>query len=73
MIVAVLQKYRRELRTIGLDSLSIGFVVFPLNNSLYHNQKLDARFLNEAHAVAKSPSFINLREVCINFFYLLIF
>lgn len=30
MICAVMQKFRRELRAVGLDDLDIGFVVYPL-------------------------------------------
>lgn len=61
VIIAVLQKYRRELRTVGLDSLAIGFIVFSVNDKFL--QKLDKSFFETAYSVAKSPSFINLREV----------
>lgn len=30
VICAVMQKFRRELRAVGLDDLDIGFVVYPL-------------------------------------------
>jgi hypothetical protein len=44
LICAVLQKFRRELRAVGLDDLPIGFAVYPLqqkgaNEELNQQQK----------------------------------
>lgn len=64
VIAAVLQKYRRELRVSGLDSLAIGFSVYELSSG----QRADRRYLENAHMVAKNPVFINTREVDLKFF-----
>lgn len=64
VITAVLQKYRRELRTRNLDSVPIGFVVYRASSSIYP-VNLDKAFFRSAEIVAKSPSFIDLREVCL--------
>ncbi|KAI6214113.1 Calpain catalytic domain-containing protein [Aphelenchoides besseyi] len=63
IIAALLQKYRRELRVVGLDSLPIGFSVYELPAS----RRVDSSFLRNAHAVAKSSVFINTREVTARF------
>ncbi|KAI6175840.1 Calpain clp-1 [Aphelenchoides bicaudatus] len=63
VIAAVLQKYRRELRVAGLDSLSIGFSVYELPS----NRKVDRSYLESAHMVAKNAVFINTREVTARF------
>uniref|UniRef100_A0A914DA61 Peptidase C2 calpain domain-containing protein n=1 Tax=Acrobeloides nanus TaxID=290746 RepID=A0A914DA61_9BILA len=55
MIVALMQKYRRELRNEGLDNLAIGFTIYQVSS-----KKVD--FENEEPINTKS-NFINLREV----------
>lgn len=120
LICAVLQKFRRELRAVGLDDLPIGFAVYPLQqkganeelnqqqkrtevsggNNYYGSrqlgygpgygqpgaygpayiptssphpsssgriQRLGVEQLHGVKSVAKSPSFINLREVTARF------
>lgn len=57
IIVAVLQKYRRELRVTGLDSLTIGFSVYELAPG----RRADRRYLESAHITAQNPVFTNTR------------
>uniref|UniRef100_A0AC34G5X3 Calpain catalytic domain-containing protein n=1 Tax=Panagrolaimus sp. ES5 TaxID=591445 RepID=A0AC34G5X3_9BILA len=66
VITAVLQKYRRELRTQGLESLPIGFAVYELG-SQYGTNRQDRSFFEQSKPVAKNPTFINLREVTARF------
>lgn len=66
VIAAVLQKYRRELRVQGLDSLPIGFLVYEMNNG-QQSGPLNQEFIETSKPVAKNPMFINLREVTARF------
>ncbi|CAD5227137.1 unnamed protein product [Bursaphelenchus xylophilus] len=63
VIVALLQKYRRELRVAGLDNLAIGFAVYELPRPTRQGPD----YLDHAHKVAKNPVFINSREVTARF------
>ncbi|KAJ1369962.1 hypothetical protein KIN20_031582 [Parelaphostrongylus tenuis] len=65
VIVAVLQKYRREMRTIGKDSLPIGFAVYEVGSPSYG--ALDADFLLGRKPTARTRVFINMREVTCRF------
>ncbi|XP_064600052.1 calpain-9-like isoform X2 [Liolophura sinensis] len=62
MIVGLLQKDRRKKRKEGLDMLTIGYCIYKLDEEQPGN--LDLSFFKYNASVAKSPSFINLREVC---------
>lgn len=62
IIAALLQKYRRELRATGLDSLAIGFSVYESPSS----GRVSRNYLQSAHMVAKNAVFINTREVNFN-------
>uniref|UniRef100_A0A7E4VD57 Calpain catalytic domain-containing protein n=1 Tax=Panagrellus redivivus TaxID=6233 RepID=A0A7E4VD57_PANRE len=64
IITAVLQKYRRELRSEGLDTLPIGFVVYQIDGD---NGPQDRSFFERSKPVAKNPAFVNLREVTARF------
>ncbi|MFH4982975.1 hypothetical protein AB6A40_009684 [Gnathostoma spinigerum] len=59
VIIAVLQKNRRELKPQGLDNLAIGFAVYRVPEI----QRLDRSFFASTKSVARSAAFINLREV----------
>ncbi|KAI1724393.1 calpain family cysteine protease domain-containing protein [Ditylenchus destructor] len=59
-IVAVMQKYRRELKHTGIDNLAIGFAVYEVKNI---GGRLDSNFFASTKSCARSPAFINLREV----------
>ncbi|VDP32389.1 unnamed protein product [Heligmosomoides polygyrus] len=65
VIVAVLQKYRREMRTIGKDSLPIGFAVYEVESGA--NGPLSADFLQGRKPTARTRVFINMREVTCRF------
>jgi len=59
VIIAVLQKFRRELKPKRIENLPIGFVVYQLRDS----GRQDANFFSRAKSIGRSPAFINLREV----------
>ncbi|PIO60918.1 calpain large subunit, domain III, partial [Teladorsagia circumcincta] len=65
VIVAVLQKYRREMRTIGKDSLPIGFAVYEVDSD--PNGALSADYLLGRKPTARTRVFINMREVTCRF------
>ncbi|EYC16146.1 hypothetical protein Y032_0034g2825 [Ancylostoma ceylanicum] len=65
VIVAVLQKYRREMRTVGKDSLPIGFAVYQADP--YANGAASADFLLAHKPTARTRVFINMREVTCRF------
>ncbi|XP_041353027.1 calpain-A-like isoform X3 [Gigantopelta aegis] len=62
MIVALLQKDRRKKRKEGLDLLTIGYVIYKLTDE--NQGPLDENFFKYNSSCAKSPTFINMREVC---------
>ncbi|CAJ0603313.1 unnamed protein product [Cylicocyclus nassatus] len=64
VIVAVLQKYRREMRTVGKDSLPIGFAVYPAESA---SQPASADYLLGRKPTARTKVFINMREVTCRF------
>ncbi|BFZ11476.1 hypothetical protein BsWGS_14514 [Bradybaena similaris] len=61
-LVAVLQKDRRKKRKEGLDLLTIGYVIYKLTD--VESGPLDMNFFKYNQSVAKSPTFINMREIC---------
>jgi len=61
-LIAVLQKDRRKKRKEGLDLLTIGYVIYKLDDPDADPLGLD--FFKYNASVAKSPTFINMREVC---------
>ncbi|CAJ0918592.1 unnamed protein product, partial [Mesorhabditis belari] len=65
VVVAVLQKFRRELRPKGKDDLPIGFSVYkaPQGNGV----KLNEQFFRSNQSLAKVPVFTNMREVTVRF------
>ncbi|XP_046442046.1 calpain-A-like isoform X6 [Daphnia pulex] len=67
VIVALMQKNRRAQRKIGLDCLTIGFTIYLLKNPDTAPKPLDNKFFKYNASVARSPSFINLREVSCRF------
>ncbi|TKR77528.1 hypothetical protein L596_018482 [Steinernema carpocapsae] len=60
VIFAVMQKYRRELKSSGLDNLAIGFAVYDAGPT---HSRLTQGYFQSHKSVARSPAFINLREV----------
>jgi calpain, invertebrate len=67
VIVAVMQKYRRELKHTGIENLPIGFAVYEAGGGGARG-RLGTDFFANTKSCARSPAFINLREVSlINF------
>uniref|UniRef100_A0A915PM08 Calpain catalytic domain-containing protein n=1 Tax=Setaria digitata TaxID=48799 RepID=A0A915PM08_9BILA len=60
VIIAVLQKNRREMKSRGVDNLAIGFAVYEVNEIYGH---LDRSFFASHKSCARSAAFINLREI----------
>ncbi|VEN47949.1 unnamed protein product [Callosobruchus maculatus] len=67
MIVALMQKNRRQIRNTGADLLTIGFALYYLPYPDRVPKPLDLNFFKYNASVARSPSFINLREVTCRF------
>lgn len=78
MIVALMQKNRRSAKTyqMGSSELTIGFAIYALREDSFYgefsaNQKgqqiLSTDFFKYNSSVARSPTYINLREVTARF------
>lgn len=79
LIVALMQKNHRAKRKMGLDSLTIGFAIYkledghfdvtdkPLSKIGFKHQALTTEFFKYNASVARSPTFINLREITARF------
>ncbi|XP_033735896.1 calpain-A-like isoform X5 [Pecten maximus] len=64
MLVGILQKDRRKQRKEGLDLLTIGYVIYKMKDDAESDGPLDLKFFKYNASTAKSPSFINMREIC---------
>nr|CAD2158107.1 unnamed protein product [Meloidogyne enterolobii] len=60
VVIAVMQKYRRELKHTGIENLAIGFAVYETNGTA---GKLSTEYFANTKSCARSPAFINLREI----------
>ncbi|KAI6232397.1 Calpain clp-1 [Aphelenchoides besseyi] len=60
VIVAVMQKHRRELKNVGVENLAIGFAIYEANRG---TGRLSTDFFANNKSCGRSPAFINLREV----------
>ncbi|XP_063857793.1 calpain-B-like [Scylla paramamosain] len=67
VIVALMQKNRRSQRKLGLECLTIGFAIYYLRDPDGVPRPLDLNFFKYSASVARSPSFINMREVSCRF------
>ncbi|XP_076300874.1 calpain A isoform X3 [Lasioglossum baleicum] len=67
VIVALMQKNRRAQRRMGAECLTIGFAIYHLEYPDRLPKPLDMNFFKYNASVARSPSFINLREVTCRF------
>lgn len=67
VIIALMQKNRRSRRNMGVDCLTIGFAVYKLSERDLAQKPLQKNFFKYNASVARSPSFINLREVSCRF------
>ncbi|XP_026302157.1 calpain-B isoform X6 [Apis mellifera] len=67
VIVALMQKNRRAQRRMGAECLTIGFAIYHLEYPERLSKPLDINFFKYNASVARSPAFINLREVTCRF------
>ncbi|XP_026669574.1 calpain-A isoform X3 [Ceratina calcarata] len=67
VIVALMQKNRRAQRRMGAECLTVGFAIYHLENPDRLPKPLDMNFFKYNASVARSPAFINLREVTCRF------
>lgn len=67
VLVALMQKNRRSRRNVGLDCLTIGFAVYRVTDRDLAQKPLKMNFFKYNASVARSPAFINLREVSCRF------
>ncbi|KOC67354.1 Calpain-A [Habropoda laboriosa] len=67
VIVALMQKNRRAQRRMGAECLTIGFVIYHLDYPERLPKPLDINFFRYNRSVARTPAFINLREVTCRF------
>ncbi|XP_063232270.1 calpain-B-like isoform X8 [Bacillus rossius redtenbacheri] len=67
VIIGLMQKNRRSQRKVGAECLTIGFAMYHLVDPDNLPKPLDTNFFKYNASVARSPSFINLREVCCRF------
>ncbi|KAK4300804.1 hypothetical protein Pmani_027019 [Petrolisthes manimaculis] len=67
VITALMQKNRRSQRKLGLECLTIGFAIYHLRDPDGVPRPLDLNFFKYTASVARSPSFINMREVSCRF------
>uniref|UniRef100_A0A183VG02 Calpain_III domain-containing protein n=1 Tax=Toxocara canis TaxID=6265 RepID=A0A183VG02_TOXCA len=64
VIIAVMQKYRRELKYAGIENLAIGFAVYDAGDV---SGRLSRGYFQSHKSCARSAAFINLREVTARF------
>ncbi|XP_066591827.1 calpain-A isoform X2 [Prorops nasuta] len=67
VIAALMQKNRRAQKRMGADCLTIGFAIYHLEYPDRLPKPLDMNFFKYNASVARSPAFINLREVTCRF------
>ncbi|XP_021935906.1 calpain-A-like isoform X2 [Zootermopsis nevadensis] len=67
VIVGLMQKNHRSQRRMGMECLTIGFAMYHLQDPDNLPKPLDLNFFKYNASVARSPSFINLREVSCRF------
>lgn len=63
IIVALMQKNRRSRKNMGMDCLTIGFAIYKATERDLMSKPLSMNFFRHNASVARSPAFINLREV----------
>ncbi|XP_050091558.1 calpain-A-like isoform X2 [Anopheles aquasalis] len=67
VIIALLQKNRRSRRNMGVECLTIGFAVYRVSERDLAQKPLKMNFFKYNASAARSPAFINLREVSCRF------
>ncbi|GMR39365.1 hypothetical protein PMAYCL1PPCAC_09560, partial [Pristionchus mayeri] len=63
VIFAVLQKYRREMKPMGLDNVPIGFAVYNVSSGHAPSGKLSTDFFQSTKSTMRSAAFVNLKEM----------
>lgn len=61
-----MQKNRRSRKNMGSDCLTIGFAIYKVTERDLAQKPLGMNFFKYNASVARSPAFINLREVSYN-------
>ncbi|XP_004536305.1 calpain-B [Ceratitis capitata] len=67
VIVALMQKNRRSKRNRGMECLTIGFAIYHLTDRDMETRPQGLNFFKYRASVARSPHFINTREICARF------
>lgn len=67
IIVALMQKNRRSKQNMGMNCLTMGFVIYHVTDNDLTNKPLGTDFFKYNPSVARSPAFINTREVSCRF------
>ncbi|KAG1685298.1 Calpain-A [Nymphon striatum] len=67
IIVGLMQKDRRAKRKMGMGCLTIGYAVYHLKDQSKLPKPLDKDFFKFNASVARSPSFINTRQISCRF------
>uniref|UniRef100_A0A1A9WAE2 Calpain catalytic domain-containing protein n=1 Tax=Glossina brevipalpis TaxID=37001 RepID=A0A1A9WAE2_9MUSC len=67
IIVALMQKNRRSKRNLGMECLTIGFAIYHLTDRDMQTRPQGINFFKYHASVARSPHFINTREVTARF------
>lgn len=67
VIVALMQKNRRSKQNAGMNCLTMGFTIYRIYDKDMAQKPLGITFFKYNASVARSPAFINLREVSCRF------
>lgn len=67
VVVALMQKNRRSRRSQGVDFLTIGFAIYKLTDEQLIQKPETIDFFRTNASTARSPAFVNLREVSCRF------
>ncbi|KAL9917192.1 calpain A isoform 1-T2 [Glossina fuscipes fuscipes] len=67
VLVALMQKNRRSKRNLGMECLTIGFAIYHLTDRDMQTRPQGLNFFKYHASVARSPHFINTREVTARF------
>lgn len=67
VVIALMQKHRRSKKNIQIGCLQIGFAIYKINEKdlMQKPKKLD--FFKYNSTIARSPPFVNIREVSCRF------
>ncbi|CAL4100502.1 unnamed protein product, partial [Meganyctiphanes norvegica] len=63
IIIALMQKNIRSQKKDGKECLTIGFALYKIDEHNYNSRPLNKNFFSRNASAARSPSFVNMREV----------